>query len=354
MNTLTKTEYVQAVDEVIREFLSRQQTSARYASPYYEDLWKEIERLISSGGKRFRPRLSILAYRAFGGKDVEMILPAAAAQELLHLSLLVHDDIIDRDYLRYGVENVAGAYKMHYKELVHSPEDVGHYANMAALLAGDLLLSGAYLLAAESKVPATHIVAIQKLFGQAIFEVAGGELLDTEAAFRAPNSITSQTVALYKTASYTFILPLMVGALLADLSEEKWEYVKTFGRNLGVAFQLRDDILGIFGDEQLTGKSTIGDIREGKRTQMIEQFYNLANEQQITEFNRYFANTHVTAEQAEIVRNLLVESGARAATEQTIEGYELEARAALKELPIEQACMEELEELIEIAVRRNN
>jgi geranylgeranyl diphosphate synthase, type II len=348
----TKTEYVTAINTVLYDFIGQQKDKARFLSPYYQDLWQEIDRLLRSGGKRLRPRMSVLAYRAFGGKDVDAMMPAAAAQELLHLGMLVHDDIIDRDYVRYGVDNIAGSYNKLYGELVQSSNERLHYANSAAVLGGDLLLSSAYLLAAESTVPAEKVIAVQKLLGQAIFEVIGGELLDTETAFRGANALSAEAVALYKTASYTFTLPMLVGAYLADLPPQDLGYVREFAKNLGIAFQLRDDVIGVFGDESATGKSSTGDIREGKRTYMIEQFNILANDDQKVLFSHYFGHQSITSDEAMIVRDLLVNTGALAATEAAIDDYEAKARAQLAKLTIQEDCVEELEELITVATRR--
>ena len=349
----TQTDTTVMLNNALEGFFAKKLEESHQISPYYHDLWQQIARLLSLGGKRLRPRLAVLSYRAFGGQDVEAIIPAAAAQELLHLGMLIHDDIIDRDYIRYGVDNVAGGYIKLYGELVSDDDERLHYSHSAALLAGDLLLSESYLLIAESKVPAETAIAVQRLLGKAIFEVIGGELLDTESAFRGLGAVPAEMVALYKTASYTFALPLLAGAKLACLPDESLQYVHDFAKNLGIAFQLRDDIIGIFGDEKATGKTIIGDIREGKRTFMIEQFYNLATDDQKETFNQYFGSHTVTDGEAEIVRDLLKTSGAFARTEDVIAEYELNARTALAKLPVRQDCTEEFEQLITIATKRS-
>jgi geranylgeranyl diphosphate synthase type II len=347
-----KVDDIHTIDMVIEDFLARRLEKAALMSPYYQDLWAEISRLIHSGGKRLRPRLAVLSYHMFGGANTQAILPAAASLELLHLGMLVHDDIIDRDYVRYGVDNIAGGYNKKYDELVPDRADRLHYAHSAAILAGDLLLSEAYVLMAEASVDAKQILAIQKLLGQSIFEVIGGELLDTETAFRAAGEISTEKIARYKTASYTTTLPMLVGAQLANVSEENQVHVRTFGRNLGIAFQLRDDIIGVFGDEVVTGKTTIGDIREGKRTYMIEQFYALASAEQAERFDNYFGNSAINDDEAAIVRELLKVSGAVTATEQAIADFEHKARMGLEQLVIDSAYYEQLNDVITAVTKR--
>lgn len=344
--------YNDKLHAVIEAFFTERLNRAGKIHPHYQELWAEAARLIGSGGKRFRPRMAILSYCMFNGDDVEAILPAAAALELLHLGMLIHDDVIDRDYVRYGVDNIAGGYKKRYSHLVTNKDDQTHYAHSAALLAGDLMISEAYLLMAESSVDARTIIATQKLLGQSIYEVVGGELLDTEAAFRGGSTVSPELIALHKTASYTFTMPFLVGAELAGASAEEKEQLRVFGKNLGIAYQLRDDVIGVFGNEAETGKSTSGDIREGKRTYMVEQFYALASIDQRNRFDAYFGHQSLTDEECEEARALLRDSGALDKTEQTIAAYEAEARKAMATLSINPLYQDQLDELIHAVTQR--
>lgn len=351
-DTAIKKDNASLVSSVLDTFLAAKQEQAQTLHPHYAELWDEISRLIQSGGKRLRSRMVLLSYGMFGGKDPQGVAPAAAAQELLHLGMLIHDDIIDRDYVRYGVNNIAGGYLHKYQPFLDDAADRRHFAQSASILAGDLLLSESYRLMATSKVSAETILSIQELLSQGVYEVIGGELIDTELAFRTDAIITAETVARHKTASYTFILPMMVGARLAGATATDQAHLRDFCQHLGIAFQFRDDIIGVFGNEAETGKTTIGDIREGKRTYMVEQFYELATQVQKDEFERYFGNVSVTPEQAEIVRQLLIDSGARAHTEAAIVQYEAHARAALSSLVVNPAHQAELETLIIVATTR--
>ncbi|MFZ1301829.1 MAG: polyprenyl synthetase family protein [Candidatus Microsaccharimonas sp.] len=351
--TKTTVDYAVELNEVLETFFERNVTAASNVSPYYGALWSEMRRLIQSGGKRLRPKMTILAYEAFGGDDHKAILPIAAAQELLHVSLLVHDDIIDRDYIRYGVDNIAGGYSKIYEKHVSDKTDLLHYSHSAALLAGDLLISGSYELMTESTIAPAKIIQAQRLFAQSMFAVAGGELLDTESAFRELGLISAELVALYKTASYSFVGPFVIGATLADASVDDIRGLRLFAENIGIAYQLRDDIIGIFGDETKTGKPTKSDIQEGKKTYMIEQFVQYATNEQRVSFNRYFGNQSITSEEAEIIKELLVISGAKQKTEEAISVYEMQARRALNSLTIVSDFNERIEELIAVATRRS-
>lgn len=342
---------LQQINETIDLFFSRNTEDATAVSPYYEQLWQDMHRLIGSGGKRLRPRMVLRAYDAFGGDTHEDVLPIATSQELLHMSLLIHDDIIDRDYVRYGVDNVAGEYFKTYYDIVEDEAERLHYAQSAAILAGDLLIAGSYRLMVSSNIGMDALRAVLDVHSRSIFDVAGGELIDTEAAFRPARSIDAQVVALYKTASYTFVGPLTIGAILAGASDSDIEHLRSFAKSLGIAYQLRDDVIGVFGDEQTIGKPTISDIREGKHTYMVEEFYKLANEEQKVRFEQHFGDKRVTVEEAGIVMRLLCDSGALRKTEDTIAKYTQQAYDALAQIQV--GDMSELHELVAIVTKRD-
>jgi geranylgeranyl pyrophosphate synthase len=345
----TTTDFTAALTSVLDEYFNRHAARALEISPYYGALWTEIARLVHAGGKKLRPKMTLMAYRAFGGSDIEKVLPIAAAQELLHVGLLIHDDLIDRDTIRYGVDNIDGGYRKLYESLVGETGERTHYAQSAAMLAGDLLLTGAQQLMLESDIEPARIIEVQKILGTGIFEVIGGELIDTESAFREAGTISAETVARYKTASYSFITPLLIGAVLAGASEPDQARVREFAEAVGVAFQLRDDLIGVFGNEAVTGKSTVGDIREGKRTYLIEQFYLGANEQQKAELEQHFGKSDITPEGVEKVRQLLIDSGAQQKTEDAISDLEAKAQTALEGL----TNTAQLKELITLATHRS-
>ncbi len=333
---LPENDEVLLIDTMINSFFKRSIDSASRIDASYQRLWESLYELIRSGGKRLRPKMTIMAYQAFGGKEIEKIVPIAAAQELLHFSLLIHDDVIDRDYVRYGVPNIAGRYQVAYSKYVTTPEDQTHYAHSAAVLGGDLMLSGAYQLVAMSEFSNEQKALAQGYLAQSIFEVAGGELLDTELSFMPYKTGDALKVATYKTASYSFIAPLMTGAGIAGLDEHKKAVLHDYASSLGVAYQLVDDLLGVFGNEIETGKSASSDIVEGKRTYLIEQGLSSFSEHEKTAFMLAFGNPQATAVEVENIKQLLEKSGARKATVEKINEYAAGAQKALDNLELEQ------------------
>lgn len=284
--------------------------------------------------------------------NTSAILPAAVAQELIHLATLVHDDIIDRDIIRYGVKNIAGQYDERYVGLVPNNEDRRHFSTSAAILAGDLLIAESYNTLQQCTIEGSSIASAQAILTHSIFSVVGGELLDTESVFRPFDQVNAITIANQKTASYSFVGPLVMGATLANEPAQTIEYLKHFGTALGVAYQLKDDLLGVFGDEALFGKSVSTDITEGKHTYMIETFYALASDQQKAMFTTIFKHSDATEAQLDTARQMLIDSGAKQATETKMNELRDAAHRALAEIPMSDAARNAFEQLITMCLTR--
>lgn len=343
---LTETDKTTLLDEAVNGFFERSIDYATRIDPSYRQLWESLYGLIRSGGKRLRPKMTMMAYEAFGGTDIQKVIPVAAAQELLHFCLLIHDDVIDRDYVRYGTANIAGRYKIAYSKYVTSPDDQTHYAHGAAILGGDLMLSGAHQMIASSRLNDEEKTMAQSYLAHSTFEVAGGELLDTELSFVPYNDGDALKVAKYKTASYSFVSPLMTGALLAGMNENQNNALHDYAMSLGIAYQLVDDLLGIFGDEKETGKSTSSDILEGKRTYTIERALMELSGNDKTIFSLAFGNPHATPIEIQTIKQLIAKSGAKKATEEKIREYATSARAALTDLGLDQTNTEKFDRFI--------
>ncbi len=341
------------IDQTLADFFSRSLAEAKDVDDHYATLWQNLERLHQSGGKRIRPKIVVMSYLAFGGKDLEAIIPIACAQELLHFSMLIHDDIIDRDLVRYGVDNITGSYLHVYEPIVASPSDRLHYANSAAILAGDLMIAGAHKLIADSTLSAdTKIVAMTQMY-ESIFNVAGGELIDTESSFRPIGAIDPLKVTLYKTASYSFVGPCVIGAQLANAPAAKITLLRDFATNLGIAYQLTDDLLGVFGDEAKTGKSNTGDIREGKKTHLIDLTRHNLSDQDSDFFNTHFGTATISDNDVQAIKNLIISSGAKEQSENTIARHVQSARQALTELAFHPEATAQFEALIDKATKRD-
>lgn len=319
----------QAVDTYLEAFLEEASEKAARIDPEYGELIRQAQLLAGRGGKRLRPYLSYLAYAGSGGNDIERVLPVLASQELFHLFLLIHDDIIDRDERRYGGPNLSGVYWERLAGL--PPEDQAHFSRSVAMLAGDVLCNEGYQAILSADLAAELKVEILGLVQEAIFTVAGGELADTLLPL-LPTDVTAERISQiygFKTAGYTFEMPVRLGVLLAGRTATTVRQIRSVTVPLGVAYQLRDDLLGIYGSETVTGKPVTSDIREGKMTLLYWEAMQRLDEAGKRCMVRWYGNPQAEQEDLDAIRKHVAQCGAKAAVEARIEELTLEAAAAL-------------------------
>lgn len=338
---------VAAVKEFIASYIAEQCRKALAIDPRYGDLWQSIQRLLSVGGKYIRPSIVCMTAAAYRDDiDSRDIVPIAASTELLHAAMLVHDDIIDRDDVRYGVKNVSGQYVDTYTSLSDDRTHARHLASSAAIMAGDALLSAAYQVIHYSSIdPATRAEAA-RLMADTVFHVVGGELLDTETSLRGRDSASPLLIAEHKTSRYSFCLPLLLGAAIGGAPAADRRLLEEIGIEMGVMFQLRDDELGVFGDTIQTGKPNDSDLREGKWTYMVEQFYELATPELVAQFEQAFSNRKASARAVAKSRRALEQSGAREAVRNEIDRRMTLATRRIAELSWNDASRKELQDLL--------
>lgn len=340
------------VDAFLAGFFETQITRAMVLDTTYAELWRSIKTVALAGGKRLRPYMTVLAYESFGGTERTNVIPAASAQELLHFSMLIHDDIIDEDYTRHDTDNIAGMYLKRYARYLDNEADRYHFANSAALVGGDLVLSAAYQAIYTSRLAPTQRELATDILNDAIFIVCGGELLDTEASFKPAHELDALKIAQLKTASYSFVSPLIMGASLAGASEASLTQLREFGTNLGIAFQLADDILGLYGDEKITGKSNSSDLRQGKRNHLMLLALERAGNQR-TILEALIGKKDLNGDELETAKHIIEDCGAKRATEALIHEYAELATSTLSTLDITNPHRVEYAALIQKATQRN-
>lgn len=300
---------LELVEDALQRFFSDAKLRAVSVNAAYLTLWESLERA-TAGGKRSRPRLVLLAYRQLGGTDPAGAAQLAAAYELLHSALIVHDDVIDRDFVRRGNPNVSGHYRNRALRAGASPAAAEHAGVSAGVLAGDLALSGAYRLLRSVDAPEAVARRLNEILDDAIFSSVGGEVLDIEFSRTQdmPSLEDITKTAHQKTSVYSFEAPLQAGAVLAGAEEPAVGALTSFGRYAGIAYQIADDLLGVFGSESRTGKTTWGDLREGKRTALLSY---AATRPEWSSIATLIGSPDLTASSAGYVRSVLVACGAR-------------------------------------------
>ncbi len=338
------------VDAVLERFFSLAKKRAAPLGAPYEHLWGLLERN-TQGGKRFRPRMVMAAYAGLGGDDMDAAACVGASFELLHTALIVHDDVIDRDFVRRGIPNISGTYRDHAVDRGASVDIAEHRGVSAAVIAGDLALFNAYRLIDRSGVIGPVRERLIDILDEAMFASAAGELIDVDFSIsrETPRVDDVLTMERLKTAVYSFETPLQAGAVLAGAGEATVATLGEFGREIGIAYQIVDDVLGVFGEEEATGKTTIGDLREGKRTVMIAYACSTPAWSRLCEL---IGDPELTGEQAIEARLLLVECGAKAFAEKTARAYAERAIAHLGEPHIPDELRAELHPVAETVLNR--
>jgi geranylgeranyl diphosphate synthase type II len=316
------------VETELHRFFAASRLRASDYGEHYVALWDSLD-LASRGGKRVRPALVLAAYDAFGGTDHTLSTPVAVSFELLHTAFLIHDDVIDRDLSRRGIANVAGRFTE--RAIAHGA-GIGQaeaWAQAAAILAGDLALSEAHRALALLPVDAGLRGRLLDLLDRAVFVSAAGELADvTNTVSRTPLTIDQVVSTLeHKTAIYSFEAPLQAGAVLAGAPADAIDALGRFGRLIGIAFQLTDDLLGVFGNPASTGKSTLADLREGKQTALIAHAGSTDSWPLIAPF---VGKGDLTEAEAEIVRGHLRNCGADSTADALAREYASRAVDALQ------------------------
>ncbi len=342
------------VNIFLHNYFKLQRTRSAYMHADYGFLWQSLHDLHKASGKRMRPYLFFLAYESLGGMDYKKVVPVGVALELLHSAMLIHDDIIDRDYSRHGTDNIMGMYRKRYSQLDSTKYDLDHFSNSAAILAGDLMLSEAYQQILRSDIEADKQLQAIKLIGDAVFAVVGGELLDTEAVLYDSEHSDCLKIAENKTAFYSCTTPLLLGAMLADADDTTISTLNIIGTALGIAFQLADDLLGVFGVPEQTGKTVLGDIREGKQTYLLQRTLQLASHEQKVQLNAIVGNPDCDKEMAKKAQKIMESCGAKSDLEQLIQNYAKKAEIAVDSLDVSESAKAQFKALISKSAWRNS
>ncbi len=361
--------FVDVIDTRLTEFFQSKRSGVSRISSDLVPLVDYSQSLLS-GGKRFRARFCYWGYRAIAGLNGESVptsaqhpaFTLATALEVFHAAALVHDDIMDNSDTRRGE---ASAHR-HF-EAMHQAQgfakDGLHYGESAALMVGDLLLawSSELVTQALSEIADPSVIAaVRGEFHQMWNEVTMGQFLDIHEESCWPIVPNDQrferamTVVTYKSAKYSMEAPLRLGAALAGGSADQREQLAAFGLPLGVAFQLRDDMLGVFGNPDETGKPAGDDLREGKRTVLIALAAATMSSGVRRVFEEMLGNPEVTDEQIAVMQSTLTESGAVDEVEKIIAESADRALAALDQARLDGEAVNELRRLATAVVSRNS
>jgi geranylgeranyl diphosphate synthase type I len=306
------------------------------------EIGEELTPLVSAvgallqGGKRLRAAFLYWGYRAGGGPDDEAVIRAATAMELFQAAALLHDDVMDDSDTRRGMPAA-------HRRLADEHAAAGwagsgdRFGVAGAILGGDLCLIWSDQLFATSGLPAAALTRARPIFDRMRTQLMGGQFLDVLESARGWDELTTdqrvaraRTVIRYKSAKYSIEHPLLIGAAAADVSAPDREALSAYGLDLGEAFQLRDDLLGVFGDPAHTGKPAGDDLREGKRTVLVALALDQASPTTVALFDKLLGTPDLDESGVDELRAAITASGAPERVEQMIHDLTTSARMALQ------------------------
>jgi len=301
-----------------------------------------------AGGKRLRPALLYHTYVGLGGTEKTKALRVAAAIELVHLFLLVHDDIIDNGGTRHGKTTLHKKYAEKAKQLFGGGANE-EYGKSMAIIIGDLIYAMAVDMVATSGFKAADVGRAVSALQGIVSNTIIGQSQDIVISYRK-NFSEKEVLAMYenKTARYTFEGPLHLGMILAGSDDQKTrQALSRFALPLGIAFQIQDDIAGVFGSEKKTGKSNVSDIAEGKRTLLVVKAKRSASKAQAKAIDRILGNKTVTRKEVEEFKNILRDTGALAYATAVADSHISQGKKELQKISLKKESKKFLAGIVE-------
>lgn len=337
------------IDTEIENYLSSWSNNVTQDTPHIKPLLEAFEQSVKSG-KRIRGSLVLLGfklpslsrpfvYTSDDNKSKEL-LKIAVAYELFQTAILIHDDIIDKSPTRRGIPSV-------YRALGGE-----HYGISQAICLGDIGFFHAYKLIAESNFEDAVKSKAAAFFSKCSTETVIGEMLDVDLAYtkREVTEADTLVVSRIKTAYYTFVGPLTLGAILGGADETLLAKIKEFGENTGIAFQLQDDIRDSFGSEKSLKKQSGGDIREGKKTLLYLKAKANADKNQREILQNNYGKSDLSADEIESIKTIFQNTGALEYTDSLSKQYSEKARECISGMTSEKQMLGMLEELLDYVV----
>ncbi|MEU7631103.1 polyprenyl synthetase family protein [Nocardia sp. NPDC049220] len=337
------------IDAALGDFVAQENDQLLMIDPELRPVADQIV-VATTHGKRLRAAFCYWGWRASGQPDSDALVRAAAAMELVHAAASVHDDIIDGSPLRHGLPTAHVALRAPLRGRPSSKKS----ARALAVLVGDMLMALAGQLFIESGLPAAYLSRARPHWSTLARELIAGECLEILWTGTAPNTAESLKVIRYKTAKYTVEQPLLIGGALAGADGRLLKMFSAYGLPLGDAFQLRDDLLGLFGDPVRTGKASLDDLRTRRPTALLAETWRAADDLQREQLRNVLDRRDLDTKDLHEMRALMNQVGSPARIEQMITARVAEATRALVGVAVPANAAHALTELAHAAsIRRH-
>jgi geranylgeranyl diphosphate synthase type I len=320
------------VEEELEKYFKKEVRKAKKISPYTEKIVKDLEEITLRGGKRLRANLVYSSYLLLGGRKKKEILKTSSFIEILHSYLLIEDDVMDQSDTRRGKDTLHKIYRDYHKRNFYkrNPE---HFGESIAINIGLIGCHLALNILNNSNFPAELKIKAMNKVNEQISLVGHGQIHDILLEVREDLKIEDVLlVHLLKTAKYTFETPMHVGAILAGAKERDLKLLSKYAIPAGIAFQIQDDILGMFGDEEKVGKPVDSDLKEGKQTLLIIKALERASKADTKKIIEALGNPRVTKKQLKEVREVIEKTGSYDYSKKLARRYVRKAQKALEDM----------------------
>lgn len=341
------------MDDVLQDFFVAHRSHTQPHTEHVRFFFNHLQTFALRGGKRLRSLLARLAYTGLGGKNLN--LGNLIAVELLHTYFLIHDDIMDQDKIRYGGPTIWAAYNETLKTTIKSPAYRRHFSQGIAILAGDLINALVSSTILEAHLPLTTQRRLLELLFHCQRDTLFGQLLDAYSSITLPTPEEVLEVYRLKTSIYSIAVPLQFGAILAGHDDSKLHArLQAFAEPLGIAFQLSDDYLGIFGNPDTTGKSDATDLLQQKKTYLILETRSLLSDGDRQNFDAMFFKEKPSPEELARLKDFVHSSGALAQVHKLIDDSIAKAKESLSLLPLTDDAKIILNQFADFVVKREH
>jgi len=344
--------YKSLIDIELKKYLNNKIEEASTISPHAKELIEHIADLTLRGGKRIRPALAYYSYIACGGKNKKAMLKASMAIEFSETYLLIHDDIMDDDTLRRGGVTIHESYRLIAQDLYEGKNAKG-FGDAMGINAGDLACALSNEIIADSDFKPNLILRAIKEFNKVYCNECIGQILDIIS--QLSDDVKQKDVLQIhqlKTVPYTFDGPVRMGAILAGADNKMLDQLSAYTVPLGTAFQIQDDILGMFGDEEKVGKPVTSDLTEGKKTLLIIDALENADEKQKETILVNLGNVRTTYKGLQAVRKAIVDTGALQKSKDIAEKLAKESMDSLSKIRLKPEGKDFLFNIAEFMIKR--
>lgn len=350
----TLAQFKEKIDKEIGKYLDKIIKEAEGKDRLTAEALTYVKKMTLARGKRLRPALMYFGYIGAGGKDKNRIMKAAVSVELIHMFLLIHDDIIDRDAIRHGVDSL-NFYFTKYARKNFRKGDSAHFRDSMAIIIGDMLQALGNRIILESGFSERLVTRAASRLQEIIALTVMGQTKDIYLEHKGSDS-EKEILKMYeyKTAKYSIEGPLSLGMLLAGAREKDLGSISRYAVPIGIAFQIQDDILGIFGSEKKLGKSVRSDIEGGKRTILLAKALEKADHKQKKELERIIGKGKINKKDIKSFQRIMIGTGALEYADGLAKDYIRSGKRSLRSMRLDQGTKDFLLGIADYMIMRSH